>query len=77
MRKTKYAIVFWTLWKTPFSAVLSLHVSSSDKCLLAEMFADHRIFNFQIAKQGTVKQSSIILFPQLNNLLWLSLAVPT
>lgn len=76
MQKTKYAIVFWTLSKTPFSAVLSLYVSSNGKCLLAKMFTGYRIFNFQIAKQGTVKQSSIILFSRLNNLYGFPLHCP-
>lgn len=76
MHKLKQAIVFWALSKAPFSAVLSLYVGSNGKCLLAAVFAGHRVFSFHIAKQGTVKQSSIILFSLLNSLLWLSLAVP-
>lgn len=36
--------------------------SSNGKCLVDERFADHRrVFSFPIAKQRTVKQSSVIL----------------
>ncbi|XP_074935242.1 rho-related BTB domain-containing protein 3 [Phalacrocorax aristotelis] len=42
--------------------VFSLYVRSNGKCLLAEVFADHRIFNFQIAEQGTVSSVLILFF---------------
>lgn len=76
MHKLKQAVVFWALSKAPFSAVLSLCVGSNGKRLLAAMFAGHRIFSFQIAEQGTVKQSSIIPSSLLNNPLRLPPAVP-
>lgn len=75
MHEAKYAFVFWTLSKTPFTAVLSLHVSSSGNCLLAEKFVD-TIRSTSSLPNRDAKQSSIILISLLNSRLWLSLEVP-